>query len=149
MIEISQAPNHVAIVGNTLQGVAQNVGSNVYNNSMGIDFYPGGSNIDIVNNDFKNLNYGVSLWSFQGNNGAGNFVPANYVQINGNSFSNVNVGITFIDGTPVSWGIGTLSSSDNNQVIGTTIQNNNLSGVNKSAFSLSTNGDSELRDRRL
>ena len=60
-----------------------------------------------------------------------------FFQIENNTFKNVNTGIAFMDGGP-SWPV--LSAADYHQVIGTTIQNNNLAGVNQSVFSFATNG---------
>jgi hypothetical protein len=140
VIQITQEPSQVAIVDNTLQGLTQDVTAAGQTAQAGIEVYPGGTNVDIVGDSFVNLPKGVNLWNFNNANGAGQFVGSSFFQIDNNTFTNVNNGVAFIDGYPTTWNLGTLSTADNGQVIGTTIENNNLSGVNQAALTVITNG---------
>jgi FG-GAP-like repeat len=146
MIQITQGPSQVAIVGNTLQGLTQDVAAGGKTGQSGVEVYPGGANVDIVGNSFVNLPKGVNLWNFNTANGAGNFVGSSFFQIDNNTFTNVNNGVTFVDGYPTNWHFGSLSVADNRQVIGTTIEHNNLSGVNQAALAVITNGGSNAVD---
>jgi hypothetical protein len=135
---ISQAPSRVAIVNNKLDGLARDVAAGTSASaSAGVEVYPGGSSVVIDGNTFRNLNTGVSLWSFTDPNG--NFIGANYFKITNNTFVNVNTGVRFRDGTPPAWEL-LNPTIDTLSVTGTTIENNNFSSVNNSAFYLSTDG---------
>jgi hypothetical protein len=138
VLMVSQAPSQVAIVNNTLQGVAADVTSSIATASSGVEVYPGGSNVVIAGNTFSDLPQGVNLWSFSGSDG--NFVGASFFQIDNNTFINVNRGVSFVNGHPADENAGVLlSAADTHQVIGTTIENNNLAGINQLALSFTTN----------
>lgn len=136
---VSWAGNHIAIVGNSLDGLAANAAIGANNASTGVSLYPGGARTVIDGNHFTDVGEGVRVgaYAFEDQRVAG----PSFIDIKNNDFDNVEQGIRFDSNTYQNFDInGTTAEFDPHAMFGTTIRHNDMSGVTGSNFGFTSEG---------